>query len=183
VLGLQPILCAQVEEEQAVETPGQRIRNPEDTFRIEKPDYAEYFLALEKPGFVKRLRFYETERLDFKLKKESHWQKSLLVDIRKDYFVSDDFARIYFEDIKSVRIRRDSWFLNQGSILLPIAGLGYFLMDTLNPANRFEGEPVITNRNITLSGSLLMGGLLCQIFKTQRYRMGKWKYLKAIQKF
>ncbi|MCU0445528.1 MAG: hypothetical protein MUE85_11480 [Microscillaceae bacterium] len=137
------------------------------------------FLALEKSGFRKRMRFYIGDEFHFKLKGEKLIQKGTITNIEtKSIFING--VEVQLAEIQAVVLYKDSYFLAQARTYLPLAGLAYFMMDTFNPVI-VGRENLKVRAGATLIGSgLTLGGLLLNLLKKRTIRLNQRKYLKTI---
>lgn len=151
-----------------------RAQTPIDALEKEK-----FFLALDKPGVVKRVRYYVGDEIIFYMGGD-RWQEEI-VGIKKDTIVVTQAGKVAIKNIEAVVVPSRSWFLNQGAFVFPVAGVGYFLMDTLNPRNYENGNDRITPENVTISSSLVGAGILCRIFRKKKYKINQRHLLKTIE--
>lgn len=139
------------------------------------------FLALEKKGAVKRIRFFKGDQIHFKLKGDKYRYHKVITAI-DDNTITVAGTKIPIKNIRSVTIYNDLWLIHQGSKYLPIAGAAYLLIDLINPllTNGGGRDLRITPGTAIVSGSLTAAGLALNIFKKRTFRMGKNKYLKIL---
>lgn len=147
------------------------------TFTIDSLQYKSRFLALEKGGKVKRIRFYEGQRLHFRLKNDPFKYKPVIQEIGKDYIKVNDTA-LDLDEISSVTLYPKRRFIGLLSKFFLYAGVGYFLIDMVN----HSFEP--TRETAIVSSSLIGPGLaLALTLKPRNVRLNEKRYLKTIQKF
>jgi hypothetical protein len=159
-------------------------QSAEDSIQLLEPtksleDLQPRFLALEKSGYRKRLRFYIGDEFHFKLKGEKLIQKGTITDIQsKGIFING--LEVPLTEISAVILYKDSPFLAQARTYLPLAGLGYFLLDAINPVI-VGRESLKIRTGATLIGSgFTLSGLLLHLLKKRTIKLNKRKYLKTI---
>lgn len=146
---------------------------------VEALEKEKFFLALDKPGMVKRIRYYVGDEIVFYMGGD-RWKTEIL-SIKSDTIIVTEAGKVPVKNIEAVVVPSRSWFLRQGAFVFPVAGVGYFLMDTLNPRNYENGNDRITAENITISSSLVGAGILCRIFRKKKYKINKRHLLKTIE--
>ncbi len=177
-LGSTSVLRAQASDGQ--ESNSLHPQNPEN--QLEESINREWFLALEKSGAIKRIRFYTGDEIHLQLVGDKTEYSPTITKIEENAIFSYG-ARIPLEDIRVVVIHRDEWFLKQGSIYLPLAGVGYFLMDLMNPIFSEEQEVNISGSTILTSSAFILGGVILHFLKKRKHRLGNRKYLRTLVKF
>lgn len=138
-----------------------------------------FYLALDKPGVVKRLRYFPGDELQFFMDGD-RWRGEIL-QVRLDTIVVAEVGLVPIRDIEAVIVPTRSWLVRQGSLVFPVVGIGYFLMDTLNPYNLQDNNDRITHQNVILSGSFVALGAVLQVFKKRKYKINQRHLLKTIE--
>ncbi len=92
----------------------------------------EKYLALDKPGRVKRIRFYAGDEIALKLKGDKRLHEEVIGDIG-DSTITLLGTEIPLRDIRAIVIRHEGGLVQQAVRKLPIAGVLYFLAATFNP--------------------------------------------------
>lgn len=138
---------------------------------------AQKFLALDKPaGREKRLRFFEGDRLTFRLKNDPTRYSGIITRLEEQSLYIGE-TRVLVSDIDAVTIQnryKDSGILNSAPYMLPLAGLIYFAADGLNPGSRISSSTYI------VSGSLIGTGVALKLFQKKTYRINGPRRLKII---
>jgi hypothetical protein len=176
VLGLASLqIQAQIPSAQSAEDSSQLTEPPVKNLQDLQPR----FLALEKSGYRKRLRFYIGDEFHFKLKGERLIQRGTITDIQaQGIFINGLEVRL--TEIVAVILHKDHPLLAQARTYLPLAGVGYFLLDAINPVI-VGRESLKIRTGATLIGSgLTLGGLLLHLLKKRTIKLNKRKYLKTI---
>lgn len=173
VFALYNPLQAQKKKEQAVETGEDSLSTlgARDSLIL-----GDWFLALEKRGRVKRIRFFKGQELWFRMAGDTFKYRAIIEDIGKD-FVQVKGVKINISQIEYIYMPRKRRMIRLLSNFSILAGGGYFLIDLVN--NSFS----TTQETLTISGGILAGGLLMRLFLIRKkYKMGKYTYLKTIRR-
>ncbi len=164
---------AQKKKEQAVETGEDSLNTLQERDSLFLGDW---FLALEKRGRVKRIRFFKGQELWFRLKGDSFKYRGMIEGVG-DGYVQVKGVKIDISQIEYIFVRRKRRAIRLLSNFSILAGGGYFLIDLVN--NSFT----TTRETLTVSGGILAGGLLLKLFLIRKkYKMGKFTYLKTIHR-
>jgi hypothetical protein len=174
-------LYAQEDQKTAADDPKEKATK--DTLlpqHTQKPNH--YFLALEKGGAVKRIRYYELDDIYYKLKNDRTKHNAVITNIGESFFITYG-SLIQFDQVSSVTRYRSGWFMNQGAKLFPIAGAMYILMNMFNPqGGQSEGLNLSTSTWI-VSSSLVATGLFLRSLRKRTYQLNNRRFLKAIPRF
>lgn len=133
------------------------------------------FLALEKNGIDKRLRFYEGQEIQFRLKGDDRRNKAKIQKINEKSLIIQE-VEIPLEEIESFRINTSSFYPNLFKFATLAGGVGYLGLDIVNNGVEMTRQSVITP-------AIFLGThLLLRIFYPNRktYKLGGQKYLKTI---
>lgn len=139
-------------------------------------------LAFEKGGRVKRIYYKVGDRINFYLKNDETLYRPFIQKILPASFITYQ-TQVPLEQVSAIVIYRDSWFVNQGSVYLPMAGVGYFLMDMINPIFSQNEAFVFSKPTLFTSSILILGGLSLQLLKKRKHQLGNRKYLKIIDRY
>ncbi|WP_299460707.1 hypothetical protein [uncultured Microscilla sp.] len=146
------------------------------------------YMALDihrRLGKVKRVRFYRGNELEFTLKGGRARYKGKILGVgENELFILGN--SIPFANIDKIIVRNPSRFLYAGSLLLPVAGIGYFAMDMINPAldDSPKTRPFTVHREaLFISGSLILSGIILHLLKKRVYRMSKRRMLRSLVQF
>lgn len=147
-----------------------REQNKDTTFKTTR------FLALEKGGNVKRIRFFIGDEIHFRLREDPYKYSPIIQDIGEKYITINN-TNLALQEIESVTIYRKRRWGRIFSKLFLYAGVGYFLIDMVN--NSFKP----TKETSIISSSLAAPGLALSLtFRPRRIKLNKNRYLKTIQK-
>lgn len=175
-------------QEQKVETKEDSTENVTTREKKIKELNGPRYLALDvyrRFGKVKRLRFYRGSEFIFKLKGGKDRYRTKIQSIGKED-IGVLGTSIPFGNIDKVIVRNPSWFVHAGSVLFPVAGIGYFAMDMLNPAldDNAGTKPFTVHREaVIISGSLVLTGLILQFIKRKVFKINKRRVLRSMIKF
>lgn len=168
----------------------QKVESPTDTtreIRIKAPTGPRY-LALDihkRFGKVKRLRFYRGNEFIFQLKGSKERLKTEIESVSEtDLGILG--GTVPLKNIDKIIVTNPSWFVHAGSVLFPIAGLGYFTMDMLNPAidDQPDTKPFTIHREaIIISGSLILTGIILRFLKKRVFKINNRRVLRPLIKF
>jgi hypothetical protein len=141
-----------------------------------------YYLVLDKPGNITRLRFYTGQQLNFRLTGERQNYSGVITDIKKDAIVLH-YTEIPLNEIERITIPQRA---NTGRFLYGfgngLRGVGslFFLVGASNyvlkPQDRENGR-------ITAQGGLgaFLAGQLFRGFNKRTYRLNHNRQLKTIE--
>jgi hypothetical protein len=140
---------------------------------------AQKFLALTKTGINTRLRFYEGDKVGFKLKGENHIYKGTISYCGTTSVMLSDSINIQLPDVAvfyDYEHRRAAKF---GSSLLITAGVFYSAIVLINGALADSGE--LKNKNNAIAvGCMIGGGLILLPFANRHYKLNSNRRLSII---
>ena len=85
-----------------------------------------------------------------------------------------------FADVKTVFVKRRIPFVTEGAVMLPLAGIIYFLADFINTGqDGGRGWFTASSRSLIPAGALVAAGGVCYKVSFPRYRVGKKHRLRA----
>lgn len=85
-----------------------------------------------------------------------------------------------FADVQTVFVKRRIPFVTEGSVMLPLAGIIYFLADFINTGqDGGRGWFTVNSRSLIPAGALVAAGGVCYKVSFPRYRVGKKHRLRA----
>jgi hypothetical protein len=141
----------------------------------------EKYLVLDKPGRIKRIRYYSGDEIIFKLKGDITTYSTMIQAIGDSTILVRD-TPIPIRNIHSITKHSENGFLYQAARILPKAGMLYFLADTFNPVFRGE-KPDISRSGVVVGGTLIAGGYALKLFRKRTYRINNYRTLKILQTF
>ncbi len=140
---------------------------------------AQKFLALTKPGLHSRLRFYEGDKVGFKLKGEKHIYNGQISYCTTTAVMLADSIPIQLADVAVFYDYEHGAAARFGSTLLLTAGIFYGAIVLINGGLAHSGDLQNSNNAIVI-GSLLGGGLLLYPFGHRHYKLNSNKRLSII---
>ncbi|RDC62080.1 hypothetical protein [Adhaeribacter pallidiroseus] len=149
------------------------------------PAAPKYFLALDKPGKISRIRFFTGNKITFKLVDEKRTYSGQITDIKKNSLVMWD-TEIPLRDIRKIRLTNTSpvssglqflgRLLKSGGLLFTVVGGGNYLLD-VEP-----GENTLTFLTYTAS-AVVAGQILTSTSRNRTYKINQRNRLKTIEQF
>ncbi|PSR54355.1 hypothetical protein AHMF7605_12950 [Adhaeribacter arboris] len=158
-----------------------QVLSPEKTTSAE----VKYYLVLDKPGKVSRIRFYTGNKINFKLTGEKQRYSGQITNIKKYSIVMWD-AEIPLRDIRKIRMASTSTvssgvqflgrLLKNGGLFFSVVGGGNYLLD------KEPGDNTLTFLKYTL-GAFVAGQLLTHTSRSRTYKINENHRLKTIEQF
>jgi hypothetical protein len=140
------------------------------------------YLVLDKPGKVKRVRYFVGSEITFRLKGDPVLYRDVIAAVDDSSFTIFG-TQVLIKEVDRVILRSHSWFANQGSVLLPAAGVIYFLADNLNPVIQGGEKLRISRGSVIVSAGLVGAGLVLRLLHKKEHRIGKNKRLRVLETF
>ncbi|MBC7921140.1 MAG: hypothetical protein H7Z75_08600 [Ferruginibacter sp.] len=140
------------------------------------------YLALDKPGRMKRIRFFVGNEITFRLKGDPVTYHDVIAAVDDSSFTIFG-TKVPLREVDRIVVRNQGWFLNQGAALLPLAGGIYFLADNLNPVLSGDGGFAIHRGSVVVGAGLVGAGLILRIFQVRQHKMNKRKQLRVLETF
>ena len=136
---------------------------------------AQKFLAIDKSGKVKRIRFYENEKINIRLNDENFFRTGNIDAIGDSSFVFDG-KTIALSDINAIIVYKNDGghaFIKELSSNLPAGGVFLLLVTAANSLIN-ASYPLVPVSMYIISGSLVAGGFLLRpltyrIYKAKKY--------------
>ncbi|MES2734186.1 MAG: hypothetical protein V4714_20735 [Bacteroidota bacterium] len=139
------------------------------------------YLVFDKPGKVKRVRFFVGNEITFLLKGDNVVYQEAITAIDDSSFTIFG-TKVLIREVDRVILRTNNFFINVGSRYLPAAGIIYFLADNLNPV--FQGSSFkVSPTSAIIGASLVTVGIVLKQFQKRRHKIGKNKRLRILETF
>jgi hypothetical protein len=135
------------------------------------------FLALEKRGAIKRVRFYVGEEIEFKIKNDPFLYRPIIQSIRDSSLIING-VELAFKDINAVKVYKNKPFLRLLSNFAFYGSVGYLLIDLVNNSFTFYRGTLITSAAFAIPGLTFAFILRPRLLKLNQHR-----YLKSIQMY
>lgn len=156
-----------------------------DVKQISAPAEARYYLVLDKPGKVSRIRFYTGNKITFKLTGERQRYTGQITEIKKNSFIIWD-TEIPIRDVEKIRVIKtgsaSSGFqllgklLKNGGLFLSVVGAGNYLIGAE------PGDNTFTFLKYT-AGSFVTGYLITRSSRNRTYKINENHRLRTIEQF
>lgn len=139
------------------------------------------YLALDKPGKVKRLRFRVGDEVSIKLKDDRREYRDVITHVTDTSIVLMG-TDVPLSGIRAVVVRREAAMARAAVKILPRAGLLYILAATYNPI--FRGESPDYHWSNVKVGAIVGGsGLLLVPLLRRTYRLNDFRRLRVLQEY
>ncbi|QNF31629.1 hypothetical protein HUW51_02395 [Adhaeribacter swui] len=149
------------------------------------PIAPKYFLVLDKPGRVSRLRFFTGNKITFKLVGEKRAYSGQITDINKYSLVMWD-TEIPLRDIRKIRLTNTSpasTGLQLLGRLLKNGGLFFSVIAAGNYALNVEpGDNTLTFLKYS-AGAFVAGTIITSTSRNRTYKINERNRLKTIEQF
>lgn len=135
------------------------------------------FLALEKRGKNKRIRFYPGDKIVFQLKNDPNIYQPIIEQVSDNSITVYD-TKIPLSEIKYIYIRPKRRLIRLVKSFLFIFGIGYIVIDAVN-------HSFTTNRDVLVTGGSSVGiaSALSLLTARRKLKLNKHRYLKTIIRF
>lgn len=142
------------------------------------PVHAQKVLQMEKKGKIKTKKYYLGEELTFQLKGGSDWYTDVMMDIKveKEIIVfSERFVKV--SDIKTIKSYKNARFANTTEKSLYSFGAAWLLISL---GGTLDGGTLNDLTWKVPATSVGLGFLIKKLFYTRKYRIGKYRRLRAL---
>ncbi len=143
--------------------------------------FAQTYLALDKPGIVKRMRFYIGDEINFKQYGDKKFTTAIIDEIRIPFLILDNTLAVHVDSISHFRADANTGFTKFRRLLsgvLITSGLGYFAIDVFN--NSINSSKIFDQNTLTVSAILVGTGLLIKPWKKRVHTIKNNKRLFII---
>lgn len=144
-----------------------------------------YFLVMDKPGKVSRIRFYTGNKITFKLAGERRRYTGQINQIKKNSIIVWD-TEIPIRDIEKIKVAKTGSvssgmqllgkLLKNGGLFFTVIGGGNYLLGTE------PGDNTLTFLKYT-AGSFITGYLITRSSRARTYKINNNHRLKTIEQF
>lgn len=136
-----------------------------------------YFLALDKPGKVKRKRFYVDDKIWIKTKKEKQWNYGEIDLIQPDFIVLEQ-RMFALKDISHLKVQRLNW-LHYRLQRVALGGVMFFTFFSVNSLANND-HPILRRGEWLAPLGLVTPFIVLQPFRKRSYKIGEKRVLKVI---
>jgi hypothetical protein len=127
----------------------------------------------------KKIELFNSDILEYKLIGEHHYRKNKIADLRDSMIIFTNDSIIGLSQIKSIKVRRHARLIKVLTTMLVYSGVGLILIDTFNNAIN-DDTPIVKEKIATISGSLVLSGLITSQLAIKRIKINKRNTLKII---
>ncbi|NJO03985.1 MAG: hypothetical protein HC880_21960 [Bacteroidia bacterium] len=147
-------------------------------YERQAPQNVPRFLALEKGGKVKRIRFNVGDEILFILNEDDRIYKAPITAIREDTLIVFE-TEIPIKDIAYIILRPNRPLVRLLSSVLLIGGIGYFLADLVNHSFSLFRETIVASTSTVALGGALQIFLIPRKIKLNQKNTSKpFPYIK-----
>ncbi len=139
------------------------------------------YLALDKPGAVKRLRFRPGDEIAIKLRGDRRVYRDVIMNVTDTALIIRQTV-VPLRDIRAIVVYREGGLARAALTKLPIAGMLYLLASTYNPVFRRE-RPDYDWNNVKVSGIIAGSGLLMLPLLKKTYRINNFRTIKVLREY
>ncbi|MEO8760690.1 MAG: hypothetical protein ABI448_07365 [Bacteroidia bacterium] len=136
-------------------------------------------LDIERPGTTKRIKYYDQDKIVFKIKGSRHKYKGIMVALTDSSFTLDSTKIILLKNIRKVMVDKSNHLTRAACTFISGCGIGYMGLDALNNAIN-SNTPVFRTQTLEIGAGLIIVGQSFKIFSLRRYTINKKHRLKFI---
>jgi hypothetical protein len=135
-------------------------------------------LDIKKAGTVKRIKFYENDKIIFKVKTYKGRFKGTITSLSDTALVMDSMI-IMYKDITHILIDQSNWSTKVSRKFLMTAGGLYMSLDIVNNLIN-SNVPVVNPRTIVIGVALIIIGQSIKWLSIKHYKINKNHRIKYI---
>lgn len=123
--------------------------------------WSQTYLAFDKPGMVKRVRFYTGDKISLKTTEMESFVGGEIKSINPPYVIFDELTRVHIDSVTHLRIDKNKGFDKFRSItsyVLIVSSIGLTGIDMFNSA--IDGDRAIDSKLLAVTVPMLAVGLL-----------------------
>lgn len=142
---------------------------------------AQTYLVFDKPGIVKRVRFYEGETITFKSSSTSNFVTDEIIALNKPYLILAEMGSVHEDSITHFAFGNQNGFAKFRfalSGILITSGIGYFIIDSFN--NGINNNEVFDEKTIFTSIPMISLGFLIKPWSKRKFKVGNNRRLYII---
>lgn len=138
------------------------------------------FLAIERPGHVKRIKFPIGTELNFKIRGDNFYSPQTIDDVYDSTLVlSGKF--IHIDDVAGIKYKSESVLLENLAYKLPAFAIVLLAFSAINSTAAVDDDKVVfTDFAIVGSAGLVAVGITAHIIRSKTHRFNGRKKLKII---
>lgn len=150
-------------------------------FLLSEESFGQQYLVFDKPGLVKRVRFYPDDILIFKTSQSDNYIRDQIISFDGQNIFFQNTASVNVDSIKSIKVGNYSSFSKVRAVIsnvLITAGIGYLIIDSFN--NGINNNDIFDRKSLNTSAILFLTGVLIKPWKNRRHKIGNNKRLYII---
>ncbi|QNL21518.1 hypothetical protein HZR84_06075 [Hyphobacterium sp. CCMP332] len=150
-------------------------------FIIYENCHGQEYLVFDKPGLVKRVRFYPNDNLVFKANNSRSFIKDRIVDFNDNTILFENTLAINVDSIQYIRVKSNTTFSKFRSVLSSVmitGGAGYLIIDSFN--NGINNSDILDQKSINASAILVIAGFIIKPWKHRKHKIRNNKRLYII---
>lgn len=138
------------------------------------------FLSLDvyKLHGMKRIKFYEQDKIIVKVKTYRNKFKGTIFSLRDTALVLDSTVILY-KDIEKIIVDNNNSLTKVAERFLGYSGIGYMALDALNNAIN-NNKPVVNPRTIAIGLGLIVTGQAIKLLSIKHYKINSRHRIKFI---
>jgi hypothetical protein len=136
-------------------------------------------LDIKKPGTIKRIKFYENDKIILKVKTYRGRFKGTITNLTDTTLTLDNATVVFYKDIEKVLLDQSNSVTKVASNFLKVAGGGYIALDIVNNLIT-STSPIINPRTIVIGAVLIVTGQLVKWLCMRHYKIDKNHRIKYI---
>ncbi len=134
---------------------------------------AQKYVVFDNIPKSKRYRYQIGDEFTFRLVAQPDLTKGVITEIGKNYIVLDNLDNIMLDQISYVKVDRNgpwSGIRNVTGYVVPVAGIGYFAIESIRNAS-IGLEPIVRTETLTAAILSAAYGVFMQTLKRKTYRI------------
>ncbi len=140
--------------------------------------FAQKIIALDKPGKVKRIRYYQGDIIHL-MNDEGRIYKGEIQEIKDSSFIVNNDELFLYEIIYIRNTQgKNGWFFLTNLFIK--SGLAYHIAFNGNRLLQGEYDKIASAETAIVTSSALLGAIISYQIATRRYRLNKYRTLKII---
>ena len=136
-------------------------------------------LDIERISNTKRIKYFEQDKISFKLKNSRHKYKGIIVSLNDTALIIDSTGFILYKNIRKISVDKSNSLTHVASAFISGCGIAYVGLDALNNAINSD-KPILRWLDIEIGVGLVAVGQAFKIFTVRHYKINKKHRLKFI---
>jgi hypothetical protein len=129
-------------------------------------------------GNMKRIRFYQKDKLSFRLHESRKFFTHVITFIGDSSIVLDGNWILPISEIEKIKVDGSNHLVHTLSRFLIDCGIGFFVLDSFNSLT--NGDELFKPQVIEESAGLIISGLILKCLPVRKYKMNPRRVLKII---